>query len=270
MTDSPYKIDMLKMYFGEPCIITDKIIINQPTIGDILDYGYDYDEDWGESQFFTMLNAFIGNPTMYRLPLWDMGIDWNKISDFELFSTLVVKQPLNKTHILFGDVDFTKFSLYQVNKPDVEESDVEKEKPKEVVMYNKDQDIEISEDIYKKIALYLRTMFNIFPKVEKAKGKSTKDAIIWEDRENLKNHKDDNSSSILLPLVSGCLNHPGFKYRKDELRDVGIVEFMDSVKRLQVYESANALLHGIYSGMIDTKGIKSEEFDFMRDIYDKK
>ena len=59
-------------------------------------------------------------------------------------------------------------------------------------------------------------------------------------------HKNDVYKSTLLPLISTCLNHPGFKYKKNELREVGIVEFMDSVQRLQVYESSTALLKGIY------------------------
>ena len=48
--------------------------------------------------------------------------------------------------------------------------------------------------------------------------------------------------------------------------DVGIVEFMDSVQRLQVYESSRALLAGSYSGFVDTSKIDKSQFDFMRDI----
>jgi len=35
-----------------------------------------------------MLYIFIGNPTTYRLALWKANIDWNKISDYELFLML--------------------------------------------------------------------------------------------------------------------------------------------------------------------------------------
>jgi hypothetical protein len=75
--------------------------------------------------------------------------------------------------------------------------------------------MELSEDDYTLISEYLQTMFNIFPKVEKAKGRSTKEAIIEEDRMNLAMHqkKDDSDDSSLLSLVSACVNHPGFKYK---------------------------------------------------------
>ena len=109
-------------------------------------------------------------------------------------------------------------------------------------------------------------MFNIHPKVEKAKGKSTKEWMIFEDRQNQDLHKNDSYQSTLLPLISACLNHPGFKYKKNELREVGIVEFMDSVQRLQIYESSTALMKGMYSGFLDTSKIDKEELNFMRDI----
>ena len=78
MTDSlNYKFDKLQLYFAEPHIVNENITIIQPTIGDIVKIG--------ESSFYNTLYIFILNTTSYRLQLWDMGVDWNKISDYELF-----------------------------------------------------------------------------------------------------------------------------------------------------------------------------------------
>ena len=118
---------------------------------------------------------------------------------------------------------------------------------------------------------YLRKMFNINPKVEFAKNKATKEAMIWEEEENLKiqhqKSKDtDVEKSFLLPLISSMVNHPGFKYKTNELREIGIVQFMDSVKRLQTYETVTALMKGIYSGSIDSSQIKQEDLNWLRDL----
>ena len=67
-------------------------------------------------------------------------------------------------------------------------------------------------------------------------------------------------------MISFCLNHPGFKYKKNELRDLGIVEFNDSVQRLLIYESTSALMKGVYSGFVDTSKINNKEFNFMREF----
>lgn len=59
---------------------------------------------------------------------------------------------------------------------------------------------------------------------------------------------------------------PGFKYKKNELKEVGIVEFMDSVQRISTIVSATALLQGSYSGMVDTSKIPKEQFNWLRDL----
>lgn len=249
------KINYLKLYWGDPCEINNSLILYQPTIGDIIELD--------EQAFYGTVGYFTTNPTEYRVSLWEHGIDWNKLSDYELFAINVKLINQEYSKYLFKDIDFSLFEI--VPRENVEEGKCN------FSLYNKEQQIEINEETYELLALYIRTMFNMFPKVEKAKGKTTKQWIIEEERQKQELEKAEKAKqgtqSILLPLVSACLNHPGFKYTKPELKNVGIVEFMDSVQRLQVYESTTALLRGMYSGMVNTKEINKEEFNFMRDIH---
>lgn len=252
MEQKSYSFDKLRMYFGEDYKVADGIIISQPSIGDIMEFG--------EDQFYDMLNPFIINPTTMRVALWQQNIDWTKITDYELFYRLILQLKLtpDKTSIVFGDLDFSKFSLYE------RQDKVNDEIVKDVVLLNAEQKVIIDEDIYTHMSNYLRTMFNIFPKVEKAKGRTTKEWMIEEEIQN--NQNKPLPESNLLPMISFCLNHPGFKYKKNELKDLGIVEFNDSIQRLLVYESTNSLMKGMYSGFVDTSKIDKKEFDFMRKI----
>lgn len=243
-----FEFDKLQLYVGKPFRINDKLIIKQPTVGDLINLG--------EKEVYSVVHIFTANTTSYRLILWDMGIDWCKITDFELFQMLCQSLPQEQTAFLFGDVNFQ--ALRQYKKTIGEEESI--------VLYDPEQDLEIDEATYQKLAWYVRNMFNIFPKNEFAKGRATKEAIIDEDRMNFDRHKNEEYASTLLPLISSCLNHPGFKYTKSELMNVGIVEFMDSVQRLQIYESSTALMKGMYSGFIDGSKIKPKDYDFMRDI----
>ena len=173
------------------------------------------------------------------------GISDSKcLEDFTYFDT-------QYTHI-----NFESFDLYHKKVEDGSQV---------LTLYSPEYQIEINENTYNHIAQYLRTMFNIFPKVEKAKGKTTKQWLIEEERDKLKVQKDDDTKSFLYPLVSTYVNHPGTKYKSNELCEIGIYEFMDSVQRMQIYESTIALMHGMYSGMIDTKEIHEESLNFMRD-----
>ncbi len=247
------------MYFGEPFEVGNGIIIHQPTVGQILEVG--------ESDFYGTLYVFIANPTTYRVQLWDLGIDWNKITDYALFMMLLQNVRPEISNIIFGDVDFSAFEPYSKTITKLND-DGEEEEVSVPTLYNKETEMELSEDNYILIAEYLSVMFNIHPKIERAKGKLTKQSIIEEEKMNLaiRQKQGNQEESGLLSLVSSCINHPGFKYKLQELRDVGICQFMDSVQRLQVYESSTALLKGMYSGFISSKGISADSYNWMRSL----
>lgn len=251
-----FEFDKLSLLFKEDYEVKG-IKISQPTIRDILDVG--------ESNFYQALYPFLYNSTSIRVPLWDAGIDWCKIKDIEVFSILtcnikknpeIVEQIKPTLDILFKDIDILTFELF------IKQTEKENER---LCLYSPQYDIELYEDDYMEIAEYIREMLDIHPKVEKAKGKTAKRWMIDEDRMNAL-HRDDKNTSTLLPLVSGCINHPGFKYKLEELKDVGIYQFMDSVHRLQIYESSSALLNGSYSGFCDLSKVPQENFNFMRNI----
>ena len=250
MQETKYSFDRLQMFFGEDYHVANGIVISQPTIGDIMAFG--------EERFYQVLNPFVLNPTSLRVSLWQQGKDWTQISDYELFYQLILQlRPTpDETFMIFGDLDFSKFNLYK------RQNDVDGAMIEDIVMLNHEQNVFIDEEIYNHMANYLRTMFNIFPKVEKAKGRTTKEWMIEGDILNSKSQT--NKESSLLPMISFCLNHPGFKYKKSELKDLGIVEFYDSIQRLLIYESTSSLMKGIYSGFVDTSKIDKKEFDFMR------
>lgn len=250
------------MYFGEPFDVGNGMKILTPTVGDILELPN------SDITFYQTLYIWVANPTTYRLMLWDNGIDWNKISNYELFLMIYKSENPIVSKMIFGDVDFQKFQLYTKTIPDKDEdgNDIEKT---EITLYNPETAIEISKDYYNIISEYLKAAFNIYPKVELVRGKSAKEWIIDEERQALNNKNEEENHSTLLPLVSSCINHPGFKYNLQELKNVNFVQFMDSVQRLQIYENSTALLKGSMSGFVDTSKIDKDEFNFMRDISHK-
>lgn len=248
-----YKFDSLKMYFREDYFVKG-IRIVQPTIGNIL--------NMGESKFYYDLSPFLYNSTSIRVMLWDLPqrIDWCKVKDIEVFSMLKSMTDTDNSAIrlLFPDYRIEHMQLMQFQEKD-------SDKP-QLCLYDSENDFILKESEYMEIAEYIRTLLNIHPKVEKAKGKTAKKWMIDEDRINMA-QKEDKNNLILLPLVSACINHPGFKYKLQELREVGIYEFMDSVQRLQIYESTRALIGGSYSGFADMSKVPKEQFNFMRELH---
>ena len=247
-----YKFDPLKMYFREDYFVKG-IRIVQPTINDIL--------NMGESKFYSDLSPFLYNSTSIRVMLWDLPqrIDWCNVKDIEVFGILknMTNTDNSAIRLLFPDYRIEHMQLMQLNEKNSNEC--------QLFLYDEENDFVLNESEYMEIAEYIRTLLNIHPKIEKAKGKTTKQWMIDEDKMNMA-QRDEKNTSTLLPLISACINHPGFKYKLQELRDVGIYEFMDSVQRLQIYESTIALLGGSYSGFADMSKVPKEQFNFMRDI----
>lgn len=252
------EFDRLQLFFGEPYVIDlpdteGTITLLSPSIGDLIRIG--------EKRFYQTLNIFTSNTTTYRLPLWNAGIDWNEMSDFELFASLCAGIDQEVCDVLVKDIDFTKFQ--RASKSDGENSSM--------ILYDYENGIEINELVYHHISQYFRTMFNSFPEEKITNSPILKQWYIDKDKrqkvideENEKKGKSQQSYSIL-PLVSSYINHPGTKYKSKELKEVSVYEFFDSINRISIYESATACMKGLYSGFVDGKKIKPESYNFMRD-----
>ena len=241
------EIDKLKLYFGDDIRINEKIILSQPTIGDIVEFG--------EKHFYYVLSVLTCIPSDMKSELWDINkTDWQKVEDFELFIMLTRNLKSEDTKLFLGDLDLSKMIPVMNNLSN------------QICLYDEESGIVIDSAIYLQIVTYIREMFNINPKVEKAKNKRTLNVLIEDDRFRKSLNKDKKYTSTLLPLISSMLNSPGFKYKKNELRNVGIVEFMDSVQRISTIVSTTALLQGMYSGMVDTSKIPKEQFNWLRDL----
>lgn len=241
-----FEYDELKMYFGEPFYINDKISVYIPTIGDIVEFG--------EREYYGMVHTLTCIPSDMKSQLDDLGIDYMEISDFNLFILLSKSLPQKTTRLILGDLDLSKFVPY-VNKSN-----------NETVLYDVENDIVIDRLIYTKIVNYIRKVHNIKPKVERAANKTTRRILIQLDRDRINKSKNEPYKSQLKTLISAMMRYPGFKYKKNELKECGLYEFMDTVNGAQIYVSSVALLQGSYSGMIDTSKIDKKEFNWMRSL----
>lgn len=241
------EVDKLRLYFGDDIVINDNIKLSQPTIGEIVEFG--------EKHFYYVLSLLTCIPSDMKSELWDANkTDWQTVKDFELFIMLTRGLKSEDTRLFFGDLDLSAMIPCINNKSN------------QVCLYDEKTETVIDNAIYLKIVTYIREMFNINPKVEKAKNKRTFNVLIEDDRFRKSLNKNKEYKSNLLPLISSMLNSPGFKYKKEELKNVGIVEFMDSVQRISTIVSTTALLQGMYSGMVDTSKIPKDQFNWLRDL----
>ena len=238
------EVDELALYFGDPYVVNDYITITIPKIGEVVKYG--------ERQYYSMVQTLSAIPSEMKSQLWDMGLDWNQITDFQLFMMLVPTLPKDKTSILFGDINFQAMRPFENKENDT------------VFLGDPETGIIIDELAFGKIHSYLCSAHNLTKKVERAANEFTKKFMIDEDRQKLLHNAKQPYKSFLKPLISSVKCRMG--YTLDYVKDMGLCEFFDDLSRLQIIVSADALLQGSYSGMVDTSKIPKKNFDWCREI----
>lgn len=241
-----FEIDELKVYFGEDFKINDHVTIRQPTIGEILAVG--------EIPYYAMVNALTAVPSDYIAQLDKIKIDWNEMSDFELFCLLALAMDKSTTSLLFGDLDFTKFTIVPTGQH-------------QCYLHHETEDFDLDEVAYLAIRHYLCHVHNMKPRRNKTAGNSlTKEIMIEDAYAELKKAQKDKQKSVLRPIISTLVNFEGFKYNLEEVKSMKLGAFYDSAKRIPVIQSSRALLQGCYAGNIDTKKLNKNELNYMRDL----
>lgn len=238
------EVSDLELYFGDDYIVNDNIIIHQPTISELIKCERDY---------FSVIYTLCAISSDMKSQLWDIGLDWNAVEDFQLFCMLAPTLSKDRTSILFGDLDFSAMKTYQ--HPRIDD---------EIVLADKQAGILIDRMIYTKIVNYLRKLHGLTPKVEKTKSKTVKKWLIEEDRNKIKNAQNKPFKSYLLPLISSVKVKQG--YTKDYVRNMGLKELFDDVARLQIINNADHLLQGVYAGTIDMKKIDKKSLNWMCEL----
>ncbi len=248
--DSLLENDELKIYRGEDFIVSKHIIIHQPSLSEICDYG--------ERDYYSMIYQLTATPQSMKVQLWDMGIDYTTITPFELFYNILYRlYPKEKTSIIFGDLDFTKFQIMQ-RKDDGA-----------VLLYQLIDSNEaiIDEFTYNVIMDYLRQVHIIHKDEKKPANEATKMILIEDDREEQLKNKNKEYHSQLKNLISSMINCEGFKYNHSQVWDMKINAFLDSVQRISKIKNAELLLQSGYSGFgVNLKDIDKKQLDWLGEL----
>lgn len=239
-------IDQLRLFRGEGYQLNSKIKIEQPTLGDIVDFG--------EQRYFGLVRNICSTPADRKVEIWDkLHIFWEQMDEYELFLSLF--QTLSKTDvsILFGDLDVASFKL------------ATRSELSDFVLINKDR-VVIDRAIHQLMTDYLRQIHKLKKNVDTGYNDATRRIMIDDDRDEMLMQMQKPFKSLLLPLISSLTNCSEFKYRWDDVWTLPIGVFMDSVGRVQKYKSYNFVMHGIYSGCVDLKKLNKRELHWMSDL----
>ena len=236
--------DELQIYRGRDYIINDKITIHQPTLNEICDFG--------EEKYFSFISTMTAIPVDYILQLENIGIKYEDLSDFDMFIMTAKSIQQNDSCLLFGDIDFSKFELFKNNEN------------QQVVLIDKENDIIIDRYIYTLIVDYIRKANNIKRNNVICGNKAMRNYLLMKAEKRLKNKQS--FRSVLKPLISAMINTKEFKYGHNEVWNMKINAFMDSIQRIQLIKNFEQTMQGIYAGNLDVKKISKSQLNWLKEL----
>lgn len=243
--------DKGKLYKDGSMNIGENITLTIPTIGQIFDIT--------EQKYFSVVTTLCSNAFDYKWQLYEQGLDFTKIDDFDMFITFISPTlSSDDTKILFGEkLDFSKMKL--VSHKDTGEKRLIQDLNGDIIVFDRYN--------YYLMTETLRDIHNLKRNFVKYKNEITKIAEIEDSKMYYERHKNEPYKPYLFNLVSAMVNNSGFPRDDKTVWDMNIFAFMDSVKRIQKTMSANLLLQSGYSGFgISLKEVDKKELDWLGDI----
>lgn len=239
-----FNISELFCWCGEPLVINDKISVQQPTIKDIILND--------EASYFSIVSTLCSTSSNMKYQFFTMGLDWEKVEDWQVAMLIWPTLPQEKTKLVFGDLDLTKLKPF------------ENAQNGNIVLRDPDSGIIIDEAIYLRIVEYLRKVHGFTRACDKASTPFAHEMAIEMDKEEIEKNKNKEYKSLLYPMISSLKGRQG--YTKQQILEMQMYEMTDEINRLQIIVQADATLNGAHCGMIDAKKIPKENFNWMREI----
>ncbi len=274
-----FDVDDLKIYRGSDIRITDKIIVTQPTIDQIIEFG--------EKRYFSAVHTLTGVGADFKWQLWDyFSMDYTTVDDFDLFKMMICgllsskkkiykalkenpekyEEDINKMteedweELLFNplslilkDIDFADFDEY------------ESDKSQETILYDKEHDITIDRFVYTRIVDAVRKIHGFTRNNEIPANERTKMDLIEDARDDFMMASHKEYKSVLKPLVSALAVKTG-QLGSESIWNTKVNMFFDAIKRINKIQDATLLLQGAYSGFASLKGIDKDRLDWTGEV----
>lgn len=223
--------------------INEHIAITIPTVGQIWD---------NEDEYYSLITTIIATPSDFMVQLDDIGIDFAKISAFELF--LLLFNGLKKsthTSLVFGELDLSKF-VTAIN-----------EKNGQVVLVDRENGIVIDRAIHDQIRRVIRKI-NHLEKSDKNPGnEEARKYMIERARVKQRRAARRPRKSQLEDLIIAMVNTEQYKYGYEETRNLTIYQFHSSVYQVIRKINYDNTMIGCYAGTINAKELSQDKLDWL-------
>lgn len=267
----------LALFRGKDTKFDDLITIKQPTLEQVVEEL----ESGKECSFFDSISLFCATPTDMMVSLDDAGVDWNEITDWELFYGATVYGMTNdRTKLFTGDFKWDELEPAQDKDGHVDLIGI----PKKVsgsgdkkitqicgITVPDDSDIYVfSEADYLRLVDVLRGIIGMKKNVKKAGNRKARKALLEVARrdEMVAKIKQANgeTGNVLKNQISYLIS-TGIGYTYFNVWDLPIGVFMNIFARDAQINQSRLLLQSAYSGFgVDFKSLKEKDYDVYQNL----
>ena len=232
----------INLLYKDNYTINEDIVICIPTVREVLQ-----DED----NYYGLVYSLTSMPIDRMVQLDDLGIDFTQISDYDLFLLFFSAIRTQDTHLIFGDLDLSKFAL------------AESDDGSSIVLVDAENDIVIDRRVQLQIAATLRRIHHLEKNRRRPGNKEAQDFMLQVEREKMKRQKKRGSFSNLESLIIALVNTEQFCYRYDDVLDLTIYQFNESVRQIVHKVEYDNRMRGVYAGTISAKDLSQDDLNWL-------
>lgn len=236
---------MAGLLYAKQCPINENISVCIPSVGEVLD---------NEDEFFELVSTVVATPYDMMVALDDVGINFTKINDFDLFMLMFGNLQHRDTSLLFGDLCFDNFTP-AINK-----------ETNEMVLVDIEKDIVIDRTIHHEIATVIRRILSLERNDKKAGNEEARKYMIERARvkQKRKAKKTDKYKSQIEDIIVSLVNAEEFPYNYQTVRDITIYQLYSSLNQISHTIHFDNTMIGYYAGTVKIEDLKPEDRTWLR------
>lgn len=225
--------------------INDKIAVHVPTVNEIFDFG--------DQKYYSIVQTLIATPFDLMVELDDIGIDYESITNYQLFLLMMESIAANEenTEILFRNLDLKNFKAAKNTKNG------------ERVFYDPTNDIVIDQMIALEICNAIRKIHFWEAPLGQAGNNEAKRYLIERKRLKKQRLAKKPYKSFLEGIIISLVNTEEFKYNYDTVMDLSIYKLNASWRQIQKKKHWEQTMNGVYFGTVDLNKIDLEKLSWL-------
>ena len=235
-------MSVVKLLYSEQYPVNEHISIRIPTVGEVIEH---------ENEYYGMVSLIVAMPIDMMAPLDEMGIDFTKITDYELFLITFNMIRGQDTSMIFGDLDLSKFALEKNQENGM------------VILRDSVNGIVIDRGVYERICGAVRRIHNIKKDRRKPANEAAKKFMLERAKAKIKRSASKANDSPLEDQIIALVNTEQFGYSFEEVKALTIYQFNESVRQIIKKINYANKMYGVYAGTVSAKDLNQKELNWM-------